>query len=380
MADSIELMLDYHQKAGHYPGALVLVEQAGEVISRQVSGRLAGTPDAPAMTDQARFRIASLTKPMVSLVVLMLIEEGRLGLDTPVSSVLPELSQLTVYQQPGLRADPTVAQLLTHTAGWANAPEIPVQGLREQALASGLGRLAGLSRQAFLSALARLPLVMPPGQRFLYGYSTDLLGLILERLDDSPLDEVMARRLFEPLGMNQTGFRASPDEHRRMPRAFDSDKAWAGFSRGFEEAEAAIAAGTTPAGELLLSGGGGAISTLDDVARFARLLAGRATLDGRMFLSESMFAKMVSNQLPELVEGPASFIGAGWGFGFGGAVRLDSGAAAVPCAPGEFTWSGVTGQSLFIDPARGWFALMLSSNTLSRVMVRLEFRRAVSLL
>lgn len=379
MPDSIELMLDYHQKAGHYPGALVLVEQAGNLITRQVSGRLAGTPDAPAMTDQARFRIASLTKPMVSLVVLMLIEEGRLSLDTPISTVLPELNRLTVHQQPGVRADPTIAQLLTHTSGWANAQEIPVAGLRERALASGLGSVAGLSRQAFLSALADLPLIVPPGQRFLYGYSTDLLGMILERLDDCPLDELMARRLFEPLGMARTGFRATVDELAAMPRAFETDKAWAGFSRGFEQAEAEIAAGKDSA-DYLISGGGGAISTLDDVACFARLLAGRAKLDGRTFLSESMFARMVSNQLPALVEGPASFIGAGWGFGFGGAVRLDSGAAAVPCATGEFTWSGVTGQSLFVDPNRGWFALMLSSNTLSRVMVRLEFRRAVSLL
>ena len=129
----------------------------------------------------------------------------------------------------------------------------------------------------------------------------------------------------------------------------------------------------------VISGGGGLISTLDDVCLFGRMLASRTQLEGRSLISEALFTQMLSNQLPGIAEGPAGFIGSGWGFGFGGAVRLNAGPAAVPAAPGEFTWSGVTGQSLFVDPARGWFALMLSSNTASRVMVRFEFRRAVSL-
>ncbi|MGH1361153.1 MAG: serine hydrolase domain-containing protein [Burkholderiaceae bacterium] len=377
MSDAVDLMLDYHQKSGHYPGALVHVEQAGDVICRKVTGRLAGAADAPAMHDQARFRIASLTKPMVSLVVLMLVEEGRISLDTPVSAHLPELRGMAINQQAQAGAEPTIAQLLTHTSGWAYAPEIQEPGLRDRALSSGLAGMAEQSREDFLAALAALPLVVAPGQRFLYGYSTDLLGLILERLDDQPLDELMARRLFAPLGMAASGFRAGADEPAQMPRAVESDLAWSRFNQSFERAEAAARSG---AAEPLISGGGGLISTLDDVSRFARLLAARAVFDGRAFISEPLFAQMVSNQLPGIVEGPASFIGSGWGFGFGGAVRLDSGSAAVPAAPGEFTWSGVTGQSLFVDPARGWFALMLSANTASRVMVRFEFRRAVSLL
>lgn len=380
MTDAVDLMLQYHQNAGHYPGALVHVEQTGQVLCRRVFGVMSGAPDAQPMHDQARFRIASLTKPMVSFVVLMLVDEGRISLDTPVAQVLPELADLTVNGYGIASTQPTIGHLLTHTSGIAYAPEIRDPALREQALAAGLGNMASLSRADFLAALGQLPLVVEPGARFLYGYSTDLLGLILERLEDDSLEQIMRRRLFEPVGLASSGFRAAPGEPAAMPQAFEHDQAWTRFGSAFEAAEATALASNAAhdAGGPMISGGGGLISTIDDVSRFARLLANRGQIDDQRLLSEAVFSSMVSNHLPDAVEGPAGFIGGGWGFGLGGAVRLDSGAAAVPAQAGEYTWSGVTGQSLFVHPETGWFAVMLSSNTASRVIVRLEFRRAVS--
>ena len=378
MSNAVELMLNYHQQTGHYPGALVHVEQEGRVLTRQVSGRLSGAPDAPVMAERARFRIASLTKPMVSMVVLMLVDEGRVALATPIAEILPELAGRQVHGQGKAAVQPTLEHLLTHTSGFAYAPEILPADLREQALATGLADMAAMSRAEFLQALAGLPLVCEPGTRFLYGYSTDLLGLILERLDDAPLDEVMRKRLFVPLGMQASGFRAEPDELAAMPRAFDDDLAWHRFFNGFQAAEAKARASTDPETAPLISGGGGLISTLDDVCRFARAVANGGRSGTLQLLTPATFQAMVSNRLADTVDGPAGFIGGGWGFGLGGAVRRATGAAAVPAAPGEYTWSGVTGQSLFVNPGSGWFAVMLSSNTASRVMVRFEFRRAVS--
>jgi len=204
----------------------------------------------------------------------------------------------------------------------------------------------------------------------------------MERLLVHDLDQAMSGLLCDPLGMKNTGFRASVQEHAEMPRGFESDAGWQQFYAGFEAVERALSENPPqdPAAEPLLSGGGGLISTLDDVSRFARAVANRTEIDGQTLLCSSLFDQMLTDHLPLSSDGPNGFIGSGWGFGLGGAVRHSSGAAAVPANPGEYTWSGVTGQSLFIDPASQWFAVMLSANTASRVMVRMEFRRAAALL
>ncbi|MFK7966743.1 MAG: serine hydrolase domain-containing protein [Burkholderiaceae bacterium] len=389
MPDSIELMLNYHQQSGHYPGAVVHIEKSGEILSRQQSGRCGPDPQAQPVTEQARFRIASLTKPMVSLVAMRLIEQGLVSLETPVAEVLPELADLKPAADAHGSAlptvQPTIRHLLTHTAGFMYAPEIRSDTLRKAALDAGLGKMSGMSRSAFLAALGSIALVAQPGTRFLYGYSTDVLGLVIERLAKQDLEQAMKTLLFEPLGMTRSGFRADPDEYADMPRAFDTDQAWHRFYDSFESVERSLKErseqqGADPAQAPLLSGGGGLVSTLDDVVLFARALANRTQVGGGELLSAPYFEQMVSNHLPDSADGPNGFIGSGWGFGLGGAVRHPTGAAAVPANPGEFTWSGVTGQSLFVDPSTGWFAIMLSSNTASRVMVRLEFRRAASLL
>lgn len=383
MSNAIDPMLAYHQATGHYPGALVLIEADGRTLCRRESGRLHGHDEADAtpLTSQARFRVASLTKPMVSAVVMMQIERGKLRLDMPLAEVLPELADRRLAGGRAPVVQPSLLHLLTHTAGLPYAPEIRDPAVRRQALDAGLGDIASMTRSGFLGAIAGLPLQAEPGTRFQYGYSTDLLGLILERVIGARLSDLMRSHLFEPLAMQASGFRADPARHAAMPTAFAGDQAWHRFNGQFESVERALAQRQGEPGGLggpLESAGGGLISTLDDVAAFARLIANGGRIAGRALLSEDSVALMVQDHLGPDVDGPGGFIGGGWGFGLGGAVRLDVGAAAVPSAPGEFSWSGVTGQSLFIDPARRWFALMLSANTASRVMVRFEFRRAAA--
>lgn len=382
MTEAIDAMLDYHRTAGHYPGALIQIRVPSRPAVRRVFGTLRGEAGAdgtmPAMREDARFRIASLTKPMVSVVALMLVAEGRLALDMPVAGVVPELAGRRLADGSTAPVQPTIAHLLTHTSGLQYAAEIRDAAVREHALALGLGNLPGMTRHAFVEALADLPLSFAPGSRFCYGYSTDVLGLVIERIAGQTLDTVLRERLLEPLGMHDTTFRMAPEHHAQMPAAFVGDKAWFAVHGQFEAAEKRVAAGD-PAdgpGGLVLSGGGGLVSTLDDVARFAAWLADGGRLGGRPLLAPAMFEAMVANQLGPQAPGPDSFVGGGWGFGHGLAVRLETGAAAYPCQPGEVAWSGVTGQSLFVRPGTGWYAVMLSANTASRIIVRFEFRRA----
>jgi CubicO group peptidase (beta-lactamase class C family) len=128
------------------------------------------------------------------------------------------------------------------------------------------------------------------------------------------------------------------------------------------------------------SGGGGLVSTLGDYCCFARVLADGGRIGGERVLSQAIFAEMCRNQLPAGADGPVTYTGPGFGFGLGLAVRLDWGPAAMPCSAGELTWSGISGTAMFVQPAERWFALAFTCNMASRMMARMEFRRAAALL
>jgi len=375
MADAVSQFLAHHLAEGHCPGALAHVEQAGRVLARQAAGRVRPGSDAP-MDWGVRFRIASLTKPVVTVAALMLADEGRLDLDAPLADTLPELGDLRLKDGQEPRRAPTTRDLMRHTAGFAYPFEVPEAGLRQRLLAAGFSAaLAGLDSAAFLAGLAPLPLVAEPGTVFRYGYSTDVLGCLIERIEGARLGEVLARRLFTPLGLAATGFEIAPGTPADgLAEAFADDRVW----------HAQIPAiGVRAAGAPSMdSGGGGLVSTLDDYARFARLLAqGGVAADGpaagQRLLSEGALAQVFSNQLPEGVDGPGAYCGPGFGFGLGLAVRLADGPAAMPCQPGEGVWSGISGTAMFVRPADGWFALLFSANMASRMMARMVFRRAV---
>jgi CubicO group peptidase (beta-lactamase class C family) len=370
MSTLLETFLAYQVAAGHCPGALALVERAGQPQARHCVGRLHGQGDA-AMTERARFRIASLTKPVVSVAALMLADEGRLELEAPVAHYLPVLARLALAGgvKPG-RA-PTVRDLLRHTAGLAYPQEVSDPAAREAwAQASLAPGSAGMDAAGFLQRLARLPLVSEPGSAFRYGYSTDVLGCVLEAIERRPLGAVLQHRVFQPLGMTSTGFEQGAEESASFATALPNDKAWHAVIPNI---------GLRRAGQPWMdSGGGGLISTLDDYAAFARLLAYGGVMQGQRLVSEALFNEFTRNQLPTSAEGPASYCGPGFGFGLGLAVRHDWGPAAMPCTPGEMVWSGISGTALFVQPRQQWFALLFSANMASRMVSRLEFRRAVA--
>jgi CubicO group peptidase (beta-lactamase class C family) len=370
MSSALTDLLDYHVAARHCPGALVHVEKAGRTLARHHAGRVRPDSDAPMHMD-VRFRIASLTKPVVSFAALMLVDEGRLDLDAAVGNYLPSLAGMRLKGGARPHAAATVRDLMRHTSGLAYPYEISDPELRSAWAGSGIvAGSAGQDAPAFLRRVAALPLVAEPGTAFRYGYSTDVLGCIVEQLEVSTLGAALQRRLFAPLGMRHTNFEIAEGEQGAVPSAYAEDAAW--------HATVAPIAARKSGLPWMDSGGGGLVSTLDDYAAFARLLAHGGVLDGRRMLSQRLFAELARNQLPAGVEGPAGYCGPGFGFGLGLAVRHDWGPSAMPCTAGELTWSGISGTALFVQPHEQWFALMFSSNMSSRMMARMEFRRAAS--
>lgn len=371
MIRPIDRLLAYQVDARHFPGALVHVEQAGKVLARQSIGRL-GPQGDEAMHDAAIFRLASLSKPIVSFAALMQVDEGLLALDAPLGDYLPQLNDLRMKSGEQPNRAPTIRDLLRHTSGLAYELEIQDADLRETFLkADLLGQIPWIEGEAFISTLAKLPLMAQPGTTFAYGFSTDVLGMIVAKLDGMSLGQSLKTRVFDRLGMQETGFEVPASRETRLASAFTDDLAWYARVAGYGMRK--------PGQPWMESGGAGLVSTIDDFACFARMLANGGRVGNERLISENLFAQMRRNQLPEGAGGPFAYTGSGFGFGLGLAIRLDWGPGAMPCAAGEMTWSGISGTALFVHPDKHWFALAFTSNMASRMMARMEFRRALEL-
>lgn len=370
MSHSIDRLLACQIEARHYPGALVHVERGGRVLAHRAAGRL-GPDSSEPMHDGALFRLASLSKAIVSCAALMQVDAGLLALDAPASDYLPLLDGLRMKSGARPQRAPTLRDLLRHTSGLAYASEIPDAGLRAAALqADFAARMPYLDTPAFLAALVAAPLAAEPGAAFRYGYSTDVLGMIVAGADGRPLGQVLKERIFDRLGMTETGFEVPPAAQPRLASAYVEDAAWQARVAGY-----GLRRQDRP---WLESGGGGLVATLGDYARFARMLAAGGRHGGEQLLSPALFQEMSRNQLGDGLDGPLGFTGPGFGFGLGLAIRLNWGAAAMPCVAGEMAWSGISGTALFVHPGEQWFALAFTSNMASRMMARMEFRRAVA--
>ncbi len=366
-AAMLDGFLQWQIAGRHYPGAVIHIERDGKLLAKRVAGLIDPETGAP-MTEDALFRIASMTKPIVSTLALMLVEQGRLGLDDPVGRWLPELAAPRLASGKPPRRPPSVRDLMRHTSGFAYGGEIRDPELRAAVLATNLdGNLPTLSPAQVLSTLGKVPLACEPGEQFLYGFSTDLLGLIIERVRGVRLEEALREALFEPLGMSETGFTVPDSQAGRLARAHADDRFWHGFSDKYAQAQRL--------GMPMQSGGGGLVSTVADYARFARMLIGGGQAAGRRFLSEATLRQMFANQLEPANPGPVGFTGPGFGFGLGLAVRLDWGASATPSRAGELTWFGICGTSIWLHPGERWFAIQFGANMRSRMLSRMEFRR-----
>ena len=343
---------------GKLPNAQVLVAHRGEIahFSSQGLAREGGK----AIDEGSLFRIASMTKPVTSIAFMMLLEEGKVALDTPVHRVLPEFRELGVYNGGGggvpfatkpLARPMLMLDLLRHTSGltygFQNRSNIDL-AMREGKFENWHGNL---DLDGFIGALGKLPLEFSPGDEWNYSVSTDVLGAVVQRLEGKSLDQVFADRIFGPLGMHDTFFAVPESKTDRLTDCytFVPGKGKVMYDRGAESAWS-----RSPK---LLSGGGGLVSTSLDYHRFCRMLLGHGELDGVRIVGRKTLELMTMNHLPgasDLAAMSRSLFSeaanAGTGFGLGFAVNLDPARSRVMGSAGEFYWGGMFSTAFFVDP------------------------------
>ncbi|MFI6673665.1 serine hydrolase domain-containing protein [Kribbella sp. NPDC050470] len=361
--------------AGRYPGAVTVVARRDRVEPFDVCGVM-DAERGIAMRPDTIFRIYSMTKPIVSLGLMQLYEEGRFQLNDPVVKYLPDLGRPKVYELGESTREMTVRDLLMHTSGLA-APngEHPVSRMYQDAELPGMDSDVPLSELP--ARLAGLPLQVDPGTRWIYGISTDLVGLLCELLSGLPHDRYLSERIFEPLGMVDTGF--------SVPEA-SIDRLAAGYSLadgGFTLADdPRTSAYTRP--RTFLSGIAGLVSTAGDYLRFGRMLAGGGSLDGVRIIGPRTLRFMTTNHLPDGrdLASMADFGGEtrreGQGFGLGFGVLLDPVVAQTIGTPGEFFWGGAASTAFFVSPADDLVVIFLTQlRPSSSYPIRRELRAAV---
>lgn len=375
-ADRIARALAAYVDAGQLAGAATLVWRP----DREARVACAGWRDVEArlpVTRDTVFRIASLTKPVTSVAALVLMEEGRFALDEPIARWAPEFAQMRVLRSVEGPLDDTVPaerpitfeDLLTHRAGltYGDFHQGPIARAYAQALGPDID--SPVPPEAWIANLARLPLTDQPGTTFRYGHATDLLGFLLARIERAPLGEVLQRRVFGPLGMNDTGFVVPPEKQDRAAGmyGFDDD---GGLARYVPPPGAPFMA-ERPAGMTYVSGGAGLWSTLDDYLAFARIFVEGGASGGVRLLRPETVALMTANRLTAEQRARAELLGVrpfeGHGFGLGVAVVTDRERADVlRCRGGVGTvgWPGAFGGWWQADPTDGSVMIFLAHNQL----------------
>jgi CubicO group peptidase (beta-lactamase class C family) len=336
-------------------GASVLVAEDGRLVYRRDDGladRGAGRPVA----GDTIFRLASLTKPMVTAAALALIEAGVIRLDDHVTRWLPDFRPRLVDEALTI----TVRQLLTHTAGLSYGFMQPEGGpyLRLE-VSDGMDR-PGLSFEDQLGRVVEAGLFYPPGTQWLYSVSMDVLGAVIEKATGQTLAQVVAERVGKPLGMVDTGYTVTDPARLAVAYADGSPPVEMGETHVVPFAELsgirfapgrAFDAGSFP------SGGAGMVGTAGEFLSFLEAIR----TGGGGIVSPETARQMMTNQTGDLAIVTS---GPGWGFGFGGAVLLDPAAASSPHSPGVWLWGGVYGHSWFVDPARKLSVLVMTNTAI----------------
>jgi CubicO group peptidase (beta-lactamase class C family) len=338
---------------GHFAGLVALIARRGAVAYLRRFG-LADLEARRPMQPDTIFRIYSMTKPITSVALLMLYEEGLFQLNDPVSRFIPAFSDLRVYAGEGCEPVPlerpvTIRHLLTHTSGlsYPNPEGSPVERRMWQLTQERQKTLPEETLAEWLPRLLSLPLPYQPGTRFQYGYSTDVAGYLVELLSGLPFDAFLQQRIFEPLGMVDTGFWVPPARVDRLAAMY------AHGGQGALELADPGPGGRYAQERRFFSGGGGLVSTPADYYRFAQMLLNEGELDGTRLLGRKTVELMTMNHLPPPPL-PSSFggdfYGEGYGFGLGVRVRLDVARGAHPGSLGEYGWAGYAGTDYWADP------------------------------
>ena len=335
------------------PGMVALLARRGRVGFVESLG-VRDPKSGAKMSAESIFRIYSMTKMIVSVATMMLLEEGRLLLGDPLSKYLPGFAKPKVAVESGgnvelvpATREITIQDLLRHTSGLIY--EFRGEGAVYKRYIEAKIARRDQTNADHAATLATLPLRFHPGSHWEYGRSTDVLGRVLEVIDGKPLGEVLSTRILRPLGMVDTGFHVPASELGRVAEPFDKDP-------DTGEAVSLLDPREPP---MFQSGGGGLFSTAQDCARFGLMLHGGGALGGVRLLGRKTVSFMTADHLGT-IPGVDVMTGPGFGFGLGFAVRLADGLATSAGSTGQFYWGGIAGTVLWVDPREELVAILLT--------------------
>ncbi len=346
---------------GRFAGVITLVARRGEVAHFECMGQM-DREAGKAMQPDALFRIYSMTKPVTSLALLMLYEEGKVRLSDPVSRFIPAFKDLKVYDHPlaggvalaPLQREVTAYDLLTHTAGFTyGSDQHPVEAMYDAVDIQNKGR----SLAEFVAELVKLPLMFQPGMGWRYSVATDVVGHLVELVSGMTLDAFFQERIFKPLGMADTGFSVPPDKLDRLTTLYE-----------YRPDGALTPIDTPHESEFirpkLFSGASGLVSTAADTLRFCQMMLNGGVLEGVRLVSRKTVELMTTNHLPpDLLPYGVGTPKLGQGFGLGVSVIMDLAQYRGIGSVGAYDWSGMANTSFWIDPKEALIGLLMTQST-----------------
>jgi CubicO group peptidase (beta-lactamase class C family) len=366
----IKTVLQKEVDADRMPGAVVMIARKGKMVYYEAIGYKDKAAAKP-MSKDAIFRIYSMTKPLVSVVAMMLVEEGKIQLTDPISKFLPAFSEMKVLvtdKDGSVGTEPakrqiTVQDLLRHTAGLDYGEFTTIPQIKAAYAEAGLFQPDGIVAESRMitpeqevAGLAKAPLVTQPGTNWKYSMAIDLLGRVLEVASGKRLADLLEERLFKPMNMVDSGFWVPSAKWSRIAEPLTKDPLTG------KPNDVMLDVKIVPAND---SGGAGGVSTAADYLRFCRMLLAGGTLDGKRYLSPTTIKWMASDHLGNRTTLPLSpgelLMGVqGYTFGLGFMVRQGPGIAGVPGSEGEFMWAGAGGTFFWIDPKEKLVVVMMA--------------------
>lgn len=360
----LERTLAAHVERGEIAGVASLVARHGEVVHFAATGQRDRERGAP-LTRDTIYRIYSMTKPITSVAVMMLVERGQLLLGDPISKHIPELAGMPVLRTPdsplsdvvAAPREMTIRDLLTHTSGLASAsPGFTPKAIEQAYLEADLrGSQTKLPPAQWIARLARIPLAHPPGSKFLYGVSTDVLGHLVAVVSGQPFEEFLRQEIFEPLGMPDTAFFVPAEKLDRFAANYGPGP---GGDLTVVDAPGTSRYREPPA---FPSGAGGLVSTIDDYLRFCEMLRRGGELNGVRLLSRKSIELMTTNHLTASERDVPMLTGwfPGQGFGLGFSVVDALAPGGTLGSVGQYGWGGAAGTYFWVDPEEQLVAILM---------------------
>ena len=380
--DAVAADLQARIDDGKLSGAVVMVAQEGEVLMHEALGYQNVEDQVPMSTDTI-FRIFSMTKPVTGTALMMLWDEGKFQLDDPVEMHLPELAGMQVFveqnEDGSWVTEPaehpmTVRELMSHTGGLAYTPPLSQGPVAEAYAKAGIMNLTGATLAESMPALRDIPLFYQPGTQWVYSISVDVQGFMVERLSGMRFGEFLETRIFQPLGMVDTGFSVKPDNAARLSRQYAPNNDGTLRRTDNRPGLANFDFLSPPKFE---SGGGGLTSTATDYMKFVQMHLNDGELNGVRILSEAAVAQMRANQLPKAVANIGQLY-PGNVFGLDFAIVEDSD-SYQGASKGTHWWWGIAGSWFWIDPVEniGFIGMIQNDDILYSLRVHAAARAAI---